>query len=140
MVADGTLFAVQDDCYWVDAGTPATYLDVQLDLIDGRRGVPEVGTHPTAKVHPTAVVEHSVIGAGALVDARAVVVGSAVLAGAHIGADARIEGSIVADGSRVGAGAKLVNLTVVGQNQTVPADALLDAARVPDPDAANAST
>ena len=29
---------MQDGCYWVDAGTLATYLDVQLDLLDGRRG------------------------------------------------------------------------------------------------------
>ena len=59
MVADGTLFALQDACYWVDAGTPATYLDVQLDLIDGTRGAAEPGVHATAEVHPSAVVERS---------------------------------------------------------------------------------
>jgi mannose-1-phosphate guanylyltransferase len=133
MVAEQTLYAVQDDCYWVDAGTPATYLEVQLDLIDGRRGDPEAGVHPTAQVHPTAVVERSVVGAGSVVGPGAFVIGSAVLAGTHIGAGARIEGSIVADGSVVGDDAKLVNLTVVGQHQTIPAATTLDAARVPDP-------
>jgi mannose-1-phosphate guanylyltransferase len=132
MVADRSLFALQNDCYWVDAGTPATYLEVQLDLIDGRRGAPEAGVHPTATIHPTAVVERSVIGAGAVVGAGAVIVGSAVLAGARVGADASVEGSIVADDAVVGDGAKLANLTVVGQNQSVSADAVLDGARVPE--------
>jgi mannose-1-phosphate guanylyltransferase len=132
MVADRSLFALQNDCYWVDAGTPATYLEVQLDLIDGRRGAPEAGVHPMATIHPTAVVERSVIGAGAVVGAGAVIVGSAVLAGARVGADASVEGSIVADDAVVGDGAKLANLTVVGQNQSVSADAVLDGARVPE--------
>src|SRR5690606_8987997 len=83
MVADKTLFAVQDDCYWVDAGTFATYLEVQRDLIGGRRGVPEQGVHPDAVVHPTAVVEDSIIGPGANVGPGAVVRGSAVLPNAQ---------------------------------------------------------
>ena len=31
IVADGGLWAVQSDAYWVDAGTPETYLQIQLD-------------------------------------------------------------------------------------------------------------
>ena len=38
MVADGSLFALDGDTYWIDAGTPATYLAANLDLINGRRG------------------------------------------------------------------------------------------------------
>ena len=37
LVAAGTLFAVASDGYWIDAGTPATYLRANLDLIDGTR-------------------------------------------------------------------------------------------------------
>jgi mannose-1-phosphate guanylyltransferase len=132
MVEDGTLYAVKDPCYWVDAGTPETYLEVQLDLIDGRRGAPEQGIHPTAVVDASAVVTRSVIGPGARVGAGAVVVDSAVLAGAVIGPGARVDGSIVGGSSVVGPGAKLVNLTVVGQNQNIPADTVLDGARVPE--------
>ena len=36
MVGDGSLFALHSDAYWIDAGTPATYLQAQLDLVDGR--------------------------------------------------------------------------------------------------------
>ena len=32
MVADGSLFAFDGDTYWLDAGTPATYLAANLDL------------------------------------------------------------------------------------------------------------
>jgi mannose-1-phosphate guanylyltransferase len=132
MVADGTLFALQDACYWVDAGTPATYLDVQLDLIDGTRGAAEQGVHATAEVHRSAVVERSVIGAATVVEEGAVVVGSSVASGARIGAGARVEGSIVADGAVIGSRAHLRNLTVVGRNQSVADASTLDGARVPE--------
>ena len=50
MVADGSLYAVDGDTYWIDAGTPATYLPANLDLLDGRRGAAEAGVHPDAEV------------------------------------------------------------------------------------------
>ena len=43
LVADRSLYALQSDAYWVDAGTPATYLEVQLDLLDGKRGDARAG-------------------------------------------------------------------------------------------------
>ncbi len=49
MVADGSLYALDGDTYWLDAGTPATYLAANLDLITGRRGA-EAGVHPDAEV------------------------------------------------------------------------------------------
>jgi mannose-1-phosphate guanylyltransferase len=132
MVADRTLFAVKDACYWVDAGTPATYLEVQLDLLDGRRGAPEQGVHPTAVIHPSATIARSVIGPGSTVGAGAVVSGSVVLADVQIGAGARVDGSIVADRSRVGDGARVLDLSVVGQRQVIPADTVCHGARVPE--------
>jgi mannose-1-phosphate guanylyltransferase len=132
MVSDGSLFAVQDGCYWVDAGTFATYLEVQRDLISGRRGAPEAGVHPSADVHSSADVEDSIIGPGAVVEAGAVVRNSAVLPGARIAAQAHVESSIVADRSVVGEGAKLTNLTVIGHDQQVAPGAMLAGARVPE--------
>jgi mannose-1-phosphate guanylyltransferase len=38
MVADGTLFALDDESYWIDTGTPQEYIQAQLDLLDGLRG------------------------------------------------------------------------------------------------------
>ncbi len=51
MVADGSLYAFDGGSYWIDAGTPATYLRANLDLLDRierRDGEPAV--HPTAVV------------------------------------------------------------------------------------------
>ena len=46
MVADGSLYAVDGDTYWIDAGTPATYLAANLDLLNGRRPRVEAGRAP----------------------------------------------------------------------------------------------
>ena len=64
MVADGTLYALHSDAYWVDAGTPDTYLEVQLDIIDGMRGDAEPAVHSGADIPPRAVVDHTVVMAG----------------------------------------------------------------------------
>ena len=34
---------MQSDAYWIDAGTPAAYLQANLDLLDGVRGGFEPG-------------------------------------------------------------------------------------------------
>ncbi|NCY17301.1 MAG: nucleotidyltransferase family protein [Actinobacteria bacterium] len=65
LAADRSLFAVQSSAYWLDAGTPASYLQAQLDIIDGLRGRPEVPVHPTAQFHDDAQVTHSVVMQGA---------------------------------------------------------------------------
>ena len=132
MVADGTLYALQDPCYWIDAGTPATYLEVQLDLLSGRRGTPEPGVHPTARVHADAVVECSVIGPDVVVDAGAVVRSSVVLAGAHVGAHARLDHAIVADRAVVGTGAVLTEHCVIGRDQHVTPGQQLANTKVPE--------
>ncbi|MFN8040252.1 MAG: NDP-sugar synthase [Acidimicrobiales bacterium] len=133
MVDDGTLFAQHSDAYWVDAGTPATYLESQLDLVDGTRAN-EVGVDPGADIDPAAKVDHAVVYAGAQVQAGAVVENAAVLAGAVVGANAVVRDSIVGPGARIGDGAELSELTVIGADEQVEAGAVLSAARVPDPD------
>jgi mannose-1-phosphate guanylyltransferase len=132
MVADGTLYALQDPCYWIDAGTPASYLEVQLDLISGKRGAAEAGVHPSAVVSPDAVVDTSVIGPGARVDAGAVVRSSVVLPGAHIAARAEIDHSIVADGAVIGEGAVLRDLCVIGRGEHVAPGTALQSSKVPE--------
>ena len=132
MVADGTLYALGDPCYWIDAGTPATYLEVQLDLLGSRRGTPEPGVHRDAHVDPDARIVRSVIGAGARIEAGAEVRDSVVLSGAHIGAGAQLDHAIVAEAAHIGAGAVLTDHCVVGRGQQVAAGQKLHNAKVPE--------
>ena len=75
MVEDRALRALRHNTYWVDAGTPRTYLRAQLDLLDGRRGPEAAGVSAEASVDPEAVIERSVVMAGAVVGAGSVVRG-----------------------------------------------------------------
>jgi mannose-1-phosphate guanylyltransferase len=140
MVEDRSLFAMSDGgVYWVDAGTPETYLQAQLDLLDGRRAVPAemsmTAVHPSAIVAATASVRSSVLGCDVRVDDDAEVVDSVVQGGATIGAKAQVRGSIIGAGASIGEGATLDGLCVIGDGETVAAGADLQGARVPDPDA-----
>ena len=130
IVAEGRLFALPSDAYWVDAGTPATYLQAQLDLIDGHRGH-EPGVSEAAQVDAEAVVEHSVVMEGAVVSAGARVHGAVVLPGARIDRGARVSGSLVGYGARVGEGAELRDLTVIGDAADVAPGTILAGGRVP---------
>jgi mannose-1-phosphate guanylyltransferase len=132
MVADGTLYALGDACYWIDAGTPATYLEVQLDLLGSQRGVPEQGVHADASIDPTAQVVRSVVAAGARIDAGAQVRDSVVLGDAHICADAQLDHAIVAEHAHVGAGAVLNDHCVIGRGQRIAPGTKLTNAKVPE--------
>ena len=125
----GRLFAWESADYWIDTGTPATYLQAQLDFLDGRRGPALCGSDETATVD--GIVERSEIGANCVVETGAVVRNSVLLAGAHAAAGAVIEGSIVGWGATVGAGATVRNLSVVGHGAKVPAGEALDGVTFP---------
>ena len=132
MVADGTLFALHSDAYWVDAGTPNTYVEVQLDLIDGARGTDEVAVDPSASIHPTAVVDHSVVMAGVRIGEHAIIRDSVVLPGARLDPRVLVDGSVIGAAARVGEGAVLSGMTVIGDGYEVRAAAHLDGARLPE--------
>jgi mannose-1-phosphate guanylyltransferase len=131
MVADQSLYAFDGQTYWIDTGTPAEYLQAQLDLLDGVRGPAEDGIDPTALIEGD--VTGSAIGAGARVLAGATVERSAVMAGAIIRPGATVRGSVVGPDAVVGEGATLDHATVIGDGVTVPAGATLSGARVPEP-------
>lgn len=133
LVADGTLWAVRSDAYWVDAGTPETYLQIQLDLIDGRRGAAPPAVAADARIAPEASVEHSVVMSGARVEAGARIVDAVVSPGAVVGSGAVVEGSIIGSGARIGEGAVVTGLTIVGAGEEVPAGVRSEGERIPEP-------
>lgn len=131
MVADGTLRALRHSTYWVDVGTPRAYLQAQLDLLDGRRGPAAAGVSAEASVDAGAVIERSVVMAGAVVGEGSVVRGSAVGAGAVVEAGATVLDSVVGSGATVGRGARVTDGTLIGERFEVAPGADLSDARVP---------
>lgn len=124
MATEGVLFAMASDGYWVDAGTPATYLAANLHRADHGDG-----THPDAMVDPSAQLHRSVVGPGVVVGAGASIKASLVLDGATIGPNVQVEGSIVGPGARVATGATVTGLSVIGPCAAVQAGEQLDGVR-----------
>ncbi len=113
LVGNG-LYACAHDAYWLDIGTPETYLQATFDILEGnvetavadRLGGDFVATDSAGvagRVVPPAVIERDCeIAAGAHVGALAVL-GD----GVRVGAGSRIERAVVLQGAEVGAGCEL---------------------------------
>lgn len=128
----GRLFGFQAEAYWVDAGTPESFLAATLDRLDGVWGGEPVSRGDEVRVDPSATVDHSFLGPGVGVGPGAVVRDSVLLEGVEVGESARIEGSIVGAAAHVGAGAAVLGLSVVGPHEHVEPARELDGARLPD--------
>lgn len=138
LLADGALVTgVVDTGYWLDLGTPLSFVQGSRDLVRGRAPSPavvEVGEAmllPGAQVAADAeVTGGSVVGRSAVVAAGAVVDGAVVFDGAEIAEGARIENSIVGAGAVVGAGA-ILRGAVIGDGAVIGrGNELLDGVRV----------
>ena len=133
MVADGVLYALATDDYWLDAGRPEQFLQANLDLLDGRRRrtpVDPMGAGAVAA--PSAEVTRTVVGARSRIGSDARVADSVLLDDVVIDAGAVVERSVVGAAVHVGAGA-VVTDAVVGDNERIEAGAALDGVRVPAP-------
>jgi mannose-1-phosphate guanylyltransferase len=157
LAAEGAVFALASDAYWLDTGTPAAFLQANADLLDGvRPGPPAPGARQVApgvwtlgapvvrgevrppcllgagaQVSGDATVIASVLGARSIVETRAHIEGSVLLPGARVGAGSRVVGSILGRNSVIAEGCELTPVTVVGDEIVVPSGARLDDARVP---------
>ncbi len=157
LVAEGSLYAVGSDAYWLDTGTPAQYLTAHRDLISGVRGM---APHPSARrvddalwvigdpdvegdvdesfvgegahIAAGATVDESTVGARCTVAAGAVVRCSVLLPGVVVEAGATVEDSIIGAGATVGSIASLSNLSVIGMGEKIESGAMLSGARVPE--------
>lgn len=121
------LYACPHDAYWLDIGTPATYLRATFDILDGEveaDGVERIGAgcEIAADAH---IGRHAVLGPGVQVAARARIDRAVVLAGAVVGERCQLEGCIVAPGARIGAGTILGEGAVLGEGVVVGRDNVL---------------
>ena len=141
LAEEGSVFGLALDGYWLDVGTPESYLQAHRDVLErsfptevgdalgadftlvdaSARVDPAARLVPPVYVGPGAVVEAgaragslAVLGAGARVGAGAIVESSVLGAGATVGAHAILVGSVVGDGAEVGEACEVRNLAVVG--------------------------
>ena len=127
LVANGEVYALGSDAEWIDAGTPATYLEVNLTYAAREHS----WVSPTARLDSLARVRDTVVAEGVKVEAGAEVTGSLLLDGAVIGPDAVVVESIVGPHANVGPAARLQSLSVLGAGAVVEPGSSLSGARVP---------
>jgi NDP-sugar pyrophosphorylase family protein len=139
-----TFVAYVYDGYWIDIGTPAKYLQVHRDIMDGRYSAPPFNGSPSAwissgaRVDESAHVEgpcfidegtvvkagarilpYSVIGRQTHVDEGATVEGSIVWPNGWIGPDAVLRGSILGRNCHVGRSAVIESPSVLGDKTVI---------------------
>jgi mannose-1-phosphate guanylyltransferase len=153
LAAGGAVYGIALPGYWLDIGTPESYLQAHRDILErlfptkigaalgadftlvdpsavvhpGARLVPPVYVGPGAVVEADARVGSlAVLGAGSQLAAGCVVENAVVGSRAAVGAGSTVVGSIVGDDARVGVGCELHNLAVVGPGATLGGGNVLD--------------
>jgi mannose-1-phosphate guanylyltransferase len=139
LLRDGALvLGFADPGYWLDVGTPESFVRGSCDLVLGRLSssvlpgpTGESLVLPGARVADGAVLSGgTTVGASAVVCAGARVDGSVLLDGAVVGEGAIVRGSVVGRGAHVGARTHLVGV-LVGDRAVLGEDnELLAGARV----------
>jgi len=131
LAAAGTLFAMPDGAYWLDTGTPQSYLRANADILWGRDGrvvedaVAGTWRHPSATIDPSASLTTAVVDRDCYVGANVVLDGVVLLPGAIIEEGARVESSIIGHDAVVGSFSTLGATCIVGAKEHVaPGSAL----------------
>jgi NDP-sugar pyrophosphorylase family protein len=141
-----TFVASVYDGYWIDIGTPAKYLQVHRDIMDGHYQAPPfmgsaasmVWVSPDAKVEPgvelhgpcfvdegvvlkagARVLPYSVIGRQSHVDEGAVIDGSIIWPNGWIGREAVVRGSILGRNCHVGRNATINSPALLGDKTVI---------------------
>jgi NDP-sugar pyrophosphorylase family protein len=141
-----TFVAYVDNGYWIDIGTPAKYLQVHHDIMDGRFLAPPFAAAPagTAWVSPeakvdegvelhgpcfvddgvvlkagTRVLPYSVIGRQTHVDESAVIDGAIIWPNGWIGREAHVRGSILGRNCHIGRNAVIETPVVLGDKTVI---------------------
>jgi NDP-sugar pyrophosphorylase family protein len=139
-----TFVAYIDQGYWIDIGTPAKYLQVHRDIMDGRYSAPPFNGASAAWVSPEARVDqgveihgpcfidegavikagakilpYSVIGKQTHIEEGATVDGTIVWPNGWIGSEAVIRGSILGRNCHIGRSASIQSAAVLGDKTVI---------------------
>jgi mannose-1-phosphate guanylyltransferase len=148
LLVDHGLHGFADDsAYWIDIGTPARYLQVTFDILEGnvrtavreRLGDGYLDVDPSAtvdgRVVPPAVVERdahiardahvgslAVIAEGVVIGAGSIVERSVVLRGAQVGEQCVLRDCIVCPGAVIGDRTQILDGAMIGEDVRIGAD------------------
>lgn len=131
LVERGSLYALSDDSYWLDTGTPQAYLEAHRDILESRRPV-SLAT-PVANfnwVHESAQVADATLSLATIdrdcvIGSNVTIENSVLLPGAVVQEGATIRDSIIGPGAIIGRGATLEATCVIGGGVTVPGGSIL---------------
>jgi mannose-1-phosphate guanylyltransferase len=120
------LMGFVDTAYWLDVGTPETFVRGSADLVLGHLASPAVPAHSGealvlagARAAPDARLSGgTVVGAGAIVGSGAQVEGSVLFDDVTIAAGASVRHSAVGKGARIGKGV-LIDAAVIGNGAVI---------------------
>jgi mannose-1-phosphate guanylyltransferase len=133
IAAGAVVKAFVSDHYWIDLGTPDSYLRATFDALEGRiQGLAYAAPHidPQADVSLRSHLGRWVVaGPGARVGADALVEDSVLLAGATVEEGAKVTESILGPGAAVGAGA-IVQRAILAEGAAIPPGTSSEGARV----------
>jgi len=122
---------IMNNQYWRDIGTPASYLEVHHDFLNGKIKGFEIGKSTNADIATAAIVDkHSIIGDDCIIKPNARVINSILGTGVHVEEKATIENSVVWSHTRVSSAAEIRGAIVgrscyLGRNVTVSKGAVL---------------
>jgi len=126
------LFALSDESYWLDTGTPQHYLQANVDVLKGFntqhsfRGIVDGSWRDSsATIDSTSTLNNVVVDKGCVIGANVVIDDSVLLPGAVVQSDCEIRSSIIGPDAVIGAGSVLGPTCVVGAKEHVAADSRL---------------
>ena len=125
LAGGGTLFAMSDSAYWLDTGTPQTYLLANTDILNGRGEhavtnlVDSSWCHLSSQVDSSASLTNAVVDRGCVVGANVVLDNVVLLPGAVVEEGSTVRMSIIGPGAVIGSFSTLGAICVVGANEHV---------------------
>ncbi|HEV3267079.1 MAG TPA: NDP-sugar synthase [Acidimicrobiales bacterium] len=132
LAAANTLYALSDDSYWLDTGTPQLYLQANVDVLKGRNhqhdysGVVDGSWRsPSATIDASATLHHSVVDRDCVVGADVILENSVLLPGAIVQKGCEIRSSIIGPEAVIGTSSVLGPTCVVGAKEHVALDSRL---------------
>jgi mannose-1-phosphate guanylyltransferase len=122
-IASGqVLMGFVDTAYWLDVGTPETFVQGSCDLVLGRLA---------SAALPAPCGDALVLGGAVVAPDARLTGGTVVGAGAVVGSDARVESSVLFDDVRIAAGAS-VRHSAIGTGARIGEGVVVDAAVIGD--------